>query len=150
MHLIDEIDDDAKVDFFAALTRCFLLTSLDEALFFKLCKFILMCTPHELQFLSGIPTTYRSSNNSMISALYQYGLFTQEESFDGVTYVLSDFGKALKQNSLNFDEGLRGENRIVTYERIAPLSIAEPLMFEEIQEAWNNTDVILDGGSATI
>ena len=35
IHLINEIDDDQKVDYFAALTRCFLLTQLEEGLFFN-------------------------------------------------------------------------------------------------------------------
>lgn len=148
IHLINEIDDDQKVDYFAALTRCFLLTQLEEGLFFKLSKFIITCTPNELQFLSSVPFTYQINNNAMVSSLYQYGLFTQEEVTDGAIYVLSDFAKALKQNSLNFSERLYGEHRIVSYEEISPLSIAEPMTFEDIANAINHEDVTIGGGNA--
>lgn len=33
IHLLDQLDDDQKVDYFAALTRAFLLTDLDKYLF---------------------------------------------------------------------------------------------------------------------
>ena len=38
IYTIDKIDDDEKVDRFANLTRCFLLTDLQPELFFKLSK----------------------------------------------------------------------------------------------------------------
>ena len=58
IHLINEIDDDKKVDYFASLTRCFLLTAMDETLFFKLSKFLITCTPEELQFIADIDFEY--------------------------------------------------------------------------------------------
>ena len=38
--------------------------------------------------------------------------------------VLSGFAKALKNNSLNFNEGISGRDRIVSYSQISPLSIS--------------------------
>ena len=137
IHLINEIDDDKKIDYFAALTRCFLMTSLNEDLFFKLSKFIIICTPDELEFLKDIPLTYDSKNTAIISSLYQYGLFVQGNYKNGdVVYVLSDFGKALKQNSLNFDDGLDGNNRITSYEEIEPLNLPEPMSESEIDKMF--------------
>lgn len=40
IHLINEIDDDKKVDYFAQLTSCYLLTEMDNALYYKLAKFL--------------------------------------------------------------------------------------------------------------
>ena len=148
IHLINEIDDDKKVDYFASLTRCFLLTDLNENLFFKLSKYITNCTPEELQFLSEISFDYQSKNTVFVSSLYQYGLFVQKEKSDGVIYVLSDFGKALKQNSLNFDSGLNGKSRIVSYEEVTPLTIAEPATAEDIEKMFNDSELVIDGGSA--
>lgn len=139
IHLIDELNDDLKVDFFAALTRCFLLTNLNRDLYFKLAKLLSVCTYMELEFLKSINIDFSSKNTTMISLLYQNGLFEQKERDDGgITYVLSDLAKALKQNSLNFDEGLSGENRLVSLEQLTPLSIAEPTMWQEIDEILNN------------
>lgn len=146
IHLVNEIDDDKKIDYFAALTRCFLLTDLEENLFFKLSKFIMICTPEELDFLYKIPYKYHSKNNIFVSSLYQYGLFVQDETIDGVTYILSGFGKALKQNSLNFECGLNGELRITSYTQIPPLSIAEAIPVTEVQKIFNDPEMTVDGG----
>ena len=49
------------------------------------------------------------------------------------TYVLSDYGKALKQNSLNFDEGLQGQKRFSTYGDMAPLNLLEAATWEDME-----------------
>lgn len=154
-----------KVDFFAALTRCFLTTDLQPGLYFKLCKFLSICTPEELFFLKNCPITYNGINTAIISSLFQYGLFTQKEKDDGsgdICYILSDFAIALKQNSLNYDDGLHGASRLTSYELLAPLNLTEPTTMgqfslepiepEEIKKAVDNayrdTKLILDGGTA--
>lgn len=150
IYLIDEIDDDAKIDYYAKLTRCFLLTELESNLYFKLAKIISLCTVDELKFLQEIPMSYRARNTAMISSLYFYGLFSQEDKGDvgGVFYYLSDFCKALKQNSLNYEDSFNGAKRRVSYEQIAPLGIPEPVAFEEIANAFEEESIILDGGKA--
>ena len=126
IQLINQIDDDYKVDYFAALTRSFLLTDLEEDLFFKLSKYIMICTPSELKFLKDLPYNYQGNNNAMVSSLYQYGLFTQTENNGIISYIMSDFCIALKQNGLNFDDGVEG-TMIESYKEVAPLSIVEPV-----------------------
>lgn len=138
IHLLDQLDDDQKVDYFAALTRAFLLTDLDNYLFFKLSKYLEMCIPEELEFIRELPYDYRSDNTAMISSLYQYGLFTVQSPTERyANFVLSDYGKALKQNCLNFDERLN-EKRIVTYDDLAPLAIPEAVSNEEVSEMLDN------------
>ena len=53
IHLINEINDDKKVDYFAQLTRCYLLTEMEAALFYKLARFLTMCTPEELDYIAS-------------------------------------------------------------------------------------------------
>lgn len=150
IQLINELDDDEKIDYFAQLTRSFLITGLEESLFFKLTKFLNICTPYELAFLKSIDYNYSSTNNVVISSLYQYGLFVQKtDSNDNVRYVLSDFAKALKQNCLNFDDGVGGAKRLLSYSQIAPLEIMEPLTFQDLESITKDKTLILDGGSAT-
>lgn len=48
-------------------------------------------------------------------------------------YVLSDYGKTLKQNSLNFDEGLQGQKRFSTYGDMAPLNLLEAATWEDME-----------------
>lgn len=138
IQLLDQLDDDQKVDYFAALTRAFLLTDLDRYLFFKLSKYLDICIPEELEFIRELPYDYRSDNTAMISSLYQYGLFTVQSSTERyANFVLSDYGRALKQNCLNFDESLN-DKRIVTYDDIAPLVIPEAISDEEFSEMLDN------------
>ena len=138
IHIINSLDDDMKVDFFAALTRSFLLTDLEKPLFFKLCKYISMCTVDELLFLKECPSDIHCSNSVQVSALYQYGLFVQESPDETGTiyYKLSDFALALKQHSLNFDDGLHGASRIERYNQMEPLSILEPMNNAEVSQLW--------------
>lgn len=139
MHLINEMNDDKKIDYFAMLTRCLLLTNMEEALYYKLARFINICTPEELEYIREFDYDKKSGKNAVISSLYQYGLFDHAERVrGGVDYVLSGFAKALKENCLNYDEGLNGRDRILSYDQIPPLNIAEPATWEEIDKILND------------
>lgn len=150
IHLINEINDDKKVDYFAQLTRCYLLTEMEDALFYKLARFLTLCTPEELDYISSFGYEETTALTAMVSSLYQYGLFDQKEKENGgVDYILSGFAKALKSNSLNFDEGTAGRVRILSYEQIAPLSISEPMTFEDLDEVFSKNQIVFNAnGSA--
>lgn len=81
----------------------------------------------------------------MISSLYQYGLFDQAEGEQGaVNYVLSGFARALKADCLNFDEGMNGRERILSYAQLTPLNIAEPPTWEDIDRIVTENEIIID------
>lgn len=146
IHLINEIDDDKKVDYFAQLTRCYLLTEMDNALYYKLAKFLIMCTPEELDYIASFDYEGTTQLTVMVSSLYQYGLFEQQEKqHGGVSYALSGFAKALKYNGLNFNEGTSGEKRMVSYSQIAPLSISEPMTWEDINNVVSENETVING-----
>ncbi len=133
IHLINEMNDDKKIDYFALLTRCYLLTNMEDTLYYKLARFINICTPEELEYIKAFDYNKKSGINTIISSLYQYGLFDQAtKEHGGVDYVLSGFACALKANSLNFEEGLNGKDRILSYNQIEPLNIAEPITWKDI------------------
>lgn len=150
--VLDQIEDCEKVDFYANLSRAFLLECIkSETLFHKLAKFILICTYDELCFIRDCPYEYAEPNSVMISALLQYGLFEQGETVDGKTrYKLSGFAKALKQSSLNFNPELHGMKRITGYEDIEPIETFEPISSQDILDIFNSSDeeIILNGGTA--
>ena len=146
IHLINEIDDDKKVDYFAQLTRCYLLTEMDNALYYKLAKFLIMCTPEELDYIASFDYEGTTQLTAMVSSLYQYGLFEQQEKqHGGVSYALSGFAKALKYNGLNFNERTSGEKRIVSYSQIAPLSISELMTWEDINNIVSENETVING-----
>lgn len=149
--IINQMEDDEKVDFFAMLTRAYLLECIQtQELYFKLAKFLMLCTSDELEFLKCCDYNYASPITVMISALYQFGLFSQSTDANGeACYVLSDFAKALKQNSLNFYHDLRDIQRLGTYEAMQPLAIPEPISVNDINEIFSDTEITLDGGTAS-
>lgn len=126
IHLINEFDEDIKIDFFANLTRAFLLTPLEENLFFKLAKIISICTLAELEYIKNFEMGCNVDNSAIVSSLYHYGLFMQIESGDDTKYTLSDYAIALKQNCLNFNDGLQSGQRLIGYTDLSPLTIVEP------------------------
>lgn len=73
MNLINEINDDEKIDYFAMLTRSFLCTEMDEQLYLKLARFLTMCTPGELRFLRDVRYADRIHNSMMAYSVYEYG-----------------------------------------------------------------------------
>ena len=149
IHLINEINDDKKVDYFAQLTRCYLLTEMENALYYKLARFLIMCTPEELDYIASFDYEETTNLTAMVSSLYQYGLFEQQERKNGgVDYVLSGFAKALKNNSLNFNEGISGRDRIVSYSQISPLSISEPMTWEDLDDVFSENEIVIDGNGS--
>ena len=149
MNLINEMNDDQKIDYFAMLTRSFLYTEMDEHLYLKLAKFLSMCTPGELRFIRDVRYEDKVGNSMMAASVYQYGLLMVEYQQDGTPlFVLSDFGKALKQNSLNFDDGIKGQKRIVSYDSMTPAELQGIATSEDIDKLFQNQELILDGGTA--
>ena len=149
MNLINQLNDDQKIDYFACLTRSYIYTELEENLYLKLARFLTECTPGELQFLADMRYDVRLDNTMMAASLYQYGLLMLEEQTDGKSkYVLSDFGKSLKQNSLNFDEGIQGQTRLKSYDLLTPAKLPEYMTSEDVDRMFENQEVILDAGTA--
>lgn len=149
MHMINEFSDEAKIDYYAQLTRCYLYTDLQDGLYLKLANFLSLCTPTELEFLEKAPMDSHFENSMMASALYQYGLLMQGETNNGQTnYILSDFGKSLKQNSLNFDNGICGQKRLASYDMMTPASLPQVATVEDIDRLFENQELIFDGGTA--
>lgn len=94
-------------------------------------------------FLKTCEYDFKGENNAIISALFQYGLFTQiEEDETGETfYILSDFAKALKQNCINFNDELHEKSRLISYEQLAPLNIAESIPNADIDKLFDNQEM---------
>lgn len=129
--LVNSIEEDEKIDYFAQLTRCFLLCEIDSALYFKLVHLIKNCTVDELKYVEKIDVTAKSDNNLWISILLLQGLFVQEQDINHNTmYGLSDIGKYLKYCSLNFDDNPVFINK--KYEDLGALPQMEPISFKEM------------------
>lgn len=131
--LVDSMDEEEKIDYFAQLTRCFIQCEIDNALYFKLVYLIKNCTVDELKYLAELKDDVRLNNSLWVSILSLQGLFVQEQDSSGKTwYVLSDIGKYLKLCGLNFDEGIFLKSIKKKYEELTPLPQLEPASQDEI------------------
>lgn len=124
IYLIDKIDSEMKIDYFAKLTRCLLLQEIETPLYFKLAQFLNQCTPYELEYIRKTRINEKLKNNAMVSSLYQYGLVEQDSSEDETYYLLSGFGQALKGNCLNYGDETKC-TVVETYNGVTPLPILE-------------------------
>ena len=136
IHTVTTVETDMKLDYYANLTRAFLILGLESVLFYKLQKYLIQCTSDELEFIETHPYNFKSKNTVMISSLYQYGLFNQvtEGENNETFYVLSDFAKALKRNSLNYEESTKQQGWIKSCNDMKPLEISEPMTLSEIDK----------------
>lgn len=133
MQVIDQLDDDQKVDYFANLTKSYLYEELDKELYFRLAKFLSMSTSEELLYISQCHEFEKYQKNAMISLLYRNGLFDQDVDDKSITtYVLSDYAKALKQHSLNYNDSFRGLKKLGSYADLRPLEISKAATWDEI------------------
>ena len=131
--LVDSIDEDEKIDYFAQLTRCYLLCEIDNALYFKLIHLIKNCTMDELKYIETRNVDDKLNNNLWVSVLSLQGLFVQKQEDDGNTfYLLSDIGKCLKSCCLNFDEGSLAI--IKKYDELESFPQMEPMSWKAIEE----------------
>lgn len=139
--LVDSIDEDEKIDYFAQLTRCYLLCEIDNALYFKLIHLIKNCTVDELKYIETRNVDDQSDSNLWVSVLSLQGLFVQKQDDDRNTfYILSDIGKCLKSCCLNFDEGLLAINK--KYDELEALPQMEPMSLRAIEEK-----LVVSGGN---
>ncbi len=135
---IDKIESLDKILYFSSLTRALLLLDMEIELFWKLKYYIMNCTIGELKFLEDLPMNYKGRLNTKISILYRYGLFQQVfiESDHDTMYEISDFGKALKSNCLNFDDeqtALKTGKTLIKYDDLSPLEMLEPMSYSDIE-----------------
>ncbi|MBO4456694.1 MAG: hypothetical protein J5802_03165 [Butyrivibrio sp.] len=133
INLINILESDYKVDYYANLTRCYFLCGMDDALYFRLAKIIQNCTSEELDYVRDAHYYDVFQNNALISMLIMQGLISQEYDKDNNTYyVLSIFGKLLKKCSLNLEDE---DNKIdipMIYSEVEGIPQMEPIKFSAI------------------
>lgn len=138
IYFIDKLDDEIKIDYFANLTRCLFLNEIEISLYFKLAQLISQCTPFELEYMRKMGIEEKQTNGAMVSSLYQYGLIDQASNEVEVYYVFSGYGKALKGNCLNYGDETKCKV-FVAYSDVEPLAIAEPALFKDFDNLFNES-----------
>lgn len=128
IQIINQLEDDKKVDYYSSLTRCLLLTDLTVDFYFYLAKCLSSCTTYELEYIRKL--SYRSNldRDFINTSLFYQRLFDRAPNHPH-SLALSGLGIALKQNSLNFEEGLNGDGRLTSFEMLSALELNSPAVF---------------------
>lgn len=138
INIINVLESDYKVDYYANLTRCYFLCGMDDALYFRLAKIIQNCTSEELNYVRDTHYIDIFQNNALISMLIMQGLISQEYDKENNTYyVLSIFGKLIKKCALNLEDE---DNKIdipLIYDKIEGIPQMEPIKFSAIDGMLN-------------
>ncbi len=74
IQLIEKLDFDSKVDWFANLTRAFLLESINEKEYFKLSFALRMISEEDLTYLTEFYKMKDAGENNVLNSFYQHGL----------------------------------------------------------------------------
>lgn len=142
LNIVNDLEDDIKVDYYANLTRCLLLTDLESDLYFKLVQILRQCTTDELEFIKQCPNDMRTKNTSMVSVLILNGLFCQGNAGNGrVEYVLTDLAKALKSCCLNFNDENYKISYYCGYHNLEVIPQMEPIDNEKVNEMFDASKV---------
>ncbi len=137
LFVISVLESDKKTDYFASLTRCFLMTDMDCPLYFRLAKILQNLTSDELEFLKNIDYSEHLNNTAIVSMLRLQGLINQKTENDNTYYVLSQFGMLIKKCSVNYETEDQFGIKQLKYDQIAGLPQMEPMTTKDIHMMWN-------------
>jgi len=110
IHILNELDDDKKVDFFANLTQAVLLELIDLPLYFKLATVLKVTTREELDYLSANIKRRESVIDVYMVSLLQNGLvmkydqgrgFWMDEPYND-TYDFTSLAQCLDMFAIEF------------------------------------------------
>lgn len=128
IQVINLLEDDKKVDYYSSLTRCLLLTDLTVDFYFHLAKSLSSCTTYELEYISKLNYKSNLKKDFINTSLFYQRLFDRDPKCPN-SITMSGLGIALKQNSLNFEDGLNGDVRLTSFEMLSALELNSPAVF---------------------
>lgn len=137
---VDKLDFEIKLDYYANLTRSYLLELIDENLFYALRRVIMDCTNYELKFICNTRESQRLNYDMMIFSLNRMGLVEQQSDNNSNFYFLTDLASRLKEYALSGDE--HPKTPTAYSELKAPSTFElnfEPITDEEIHKMFENS-----------
>lgn len=140
---IEGIHDLRKIQYYSNLFSCYLVCEIDEGLLFKLINTLERCTSFELDYIKNFDYQKESLLDTQISYLTNDGLFELCDNTDReVRYRLSSLATTLKQNSLNYEDGLKNIRRINEIEKLPPYSLIKPITADELDKKLEEPKII--------
>ncbi|MFI3236669.1 MAG: hypothetical protein R3Y47_01420 [Lachnospiraceae bacterium] len=137
IYIIDALDEDKKIDFFADLTRCYLVTGMDNHLYMKLIQILKQCTSYELEYIKSQELEGNLKEGTVLSMINVYGLV---EVTDNNEFFLTGTAKALKSFCLNYSDEDKGKTLPMTYDTTDGARILGNVTEEDIDELFQRKE----------
>lgn len=108
---VNSITDLRKIKYYANAFRCYLICDITDELLFKIINLIERLTSFDLDYIASLGYDETKPLDVKMSYLIDDLIFIQG---DGDYYHLTRLGVMLKQNCLNYDDGIGEGERIIS------------------------------------
>ena len=143
---IDAITDLRKIKYYANAFRCWLVCEIESELLFKIISLLDRLTSYDLDYIASFGIDDIKTPDIRMSYLVGEHIFSQCE--DNECYHLTSLGKMLKDNCLNYDDGLNGRKRVLSMNDLSQAVLFGTATEESVEKFFKNGEIIIDGGSA--
>ncbi len=131
INMIEQLETDSKIDYYAKITRYAISDVLDLSLYFKFSQTLKNCTSEELEYLSSNTLNGLYDNSFMLDSLRLLGLVSIEPTNN--QFAFTDYAKIFKKYCLNEESSLPP----VKYNDIIASGSVQVATDEEVDEMMN-------------
>ena len=131
---IDGIQDLRKIKYYANAFRCWLVCDMKLDLLYKIISLLDRLTSYELDYIASFDLDKTKPVDVWMSYLVCDNIFKQTDNSN--CYQLTSLGQMLKQNCLNYDEGLNGRERVLAFENLQKAELMEAITEKELDEIF--------------
>ena len=142
MAWIDGIQDLGKIKYYANAFRCWLVCEIELELLYKIISLLNRLTSYELDYIASFGLDEMKPVDVRMSYLVGEDVFKQVDNSD--CYQLTGLGRMLKQNCLNYDEGLNGNERVLSVDNLQKAELVGKTTKKDIDKLFENDRFILN------
>lgn len=132
---VNSITDLRKIKYYANAFRCYLICDITDELLFKIINLIERLTSFDLDYIASFG--YDETKPLDVKMSYLVGDFIFEQINNSYSYRLTGFGKMVKQNCLNYDDGIGDDIRVTSVDGLQKAGVLESMTTEDIDALFN-------------
>ena len=132
---VDSITDLRKIKYYANAFRCYLIFNITDELLFMIINLLERLTSFDLDYIASFG--YDEIKPLDVKMSYLVGDFIFEQINNSYSYRLTGFGKMIKQNCLNYDDGIGYDTRVTSVDGLQKAGVLESMTTEDIAALFN-------------
>ena len=132
---VNSITDLRKIKYYANAFRCYLICNITDELLFKIINLIERLTSFDLDYIASFG--YDETKPLDVKMSYLVGDYIFEQINNSYSYRLTGFGKMIKQNCLNYDDGIGDDTRVTSVDGLQKAGVLESIITEDIAALFN-------------